>query len=224
MLPSADELRHHVLSQADASALAQLEEDANSEDERLFASYRAKKLAEVRADEARRARAGNDVGGDGVAIREISKGDFVREVSEASERNVEGDGDVEGEDKADDVEDDRFGEEQGRRTTKGKGKAGMGVVCFLYKDSWVASLCSCLPTSSSCSSDATGPTATPASPSANTSTPSSCASRHTRPSQNTSRSAQTSASRAIQTATSRRCCCTARETASGASRRGAAAQ
>jgi hypothetical protein len=78
------------------------EEAINSDDERLFQSYRLKKLDEMKKEEAK---ARSVRSGDG--LRPISRDDFVREVNEASKRDIEGDG------------------EEGR---------GTGIVCFLFKD------------------------------------------------------------------------------------------
>jgi hypothetical protein len=78
------------------------EEAVNSDDERLFQSYRLKKLEEMKHQEkmARSVRAGD-------GLRPISRDDFVKEVNEASKRDIEGD------------------DEEGK---------GTGVVCFLFKD------------------------------------------------------------------------------------------
>ena len=78
------------------------EEAINSDDERLFQSYRLKKLDEMKREEvkARSVRSGD-------GLRPISRDDFVREVNEASKRDIEGD------------------EEEWR---------GTGIVCFLFKD------------------------------------------------------------------------------------------
>ena len=80
-----------------------MEEEANnSDDERLFQSYRLKKLQELKHADAM---ARSVKSGDG--LRPISRDDFVKEVSEASKRDIEGD------------------DEEGK---------GTGVVCFLFKD------------------------------------------------------------------------------------------
>lgn len=84
----------------------------DSDDERMFEAYRMKKLQEMkRADAAERSVA------EGRGLRQIGRDEFVREVSEASAKDIEA-----------------LGEE-------GEGR-GTGVVCFLYKDSWVP-LCVC---------------------------------------------------------------------------------
>jgi hypothetical protein len=81
-----------------------MEEDAiNSDDERLFQSYRMKKLDELRQENEQARKVG---AGDG--LRPIARDDFVREVNEASQRDIPGE------------------ENEGK---------GTGVVCFLYKDS-----------------------------------------------------------------------------------------
>jgi hypothetical protein len=115
--------------------LQQLEEDAvSSDEERLLASYRAKKVAEMKKQQAKVRRAGVECGGDGVSIRDIGRDDFVKEVSEASKRELVDEDDEE--EYREDREDDGLDEGVSERT-KGKNKRGMGVVCFLYKEGYV---------------------------------------------------------------------------------------
>ncbi len=91
----------------------------------------------MKKDEKKKRKAGVDVGGDGISIKDIGKDDFVKEVSEASKMNVEVDDDEDEDEDEGDVlglkeDHDEHGES---KKSKGKGKQGMGVVCFLYKDS-----------------------------------------------------------------------------------------
>lgn len=111
-----------------------MEEEANnSDDERLFQSYRLKKLEDLKREQAK---ARSVAAGDG--LRPISRDDFVKEVNEASERNIPGD-EAELEDEDDE---DEFGGNLGggrgqeKQTRKGR---GTGVVCFLHKDGLPAS-------------------------------------------------------------------------------------
>ncbi|GHJ86878.1 hypothetical protein NliqN6_3280 [Naganishia liquefaciens] len=109
-LPSQAELLHSALESSSATRLGELAEDAlDSDDERMFEEYRMKKLQEMkRADAAERSVA------EGRGLRQIGRDEFVREVSEASAKDIEA-----------------LGED-------GEGR-GTGVVCFLYKDSIPAS-------------------------------------------------------------------------------------
>lgn len=100
-LPDPDELYHAALQTASAEKLQVLEEDAiDSDEERMFASYRAERLRQMKEAEAQH----RSVKGGG-EIREISRDEFVKEVSEGSKQEIEGQ------------------------------ENGTGVVCFLYNDS-----------------------------------------------------------------------------------------
>ncbi|KAJ9114269.1 hypothetical protein QFC22_005721 [Naganishia vaughanmartiniae] len=109
-LPSQAQLLHSALDSSSAQRLGEMAEDAiDSDDERMFEAYRAKKLQEMkRSDAAERSVA------EGRGLRQIGRDEFVREVSEASAKDIEA-----------------LGED-------GEGR-GTGVVCFLYKDSIPAS-------------------------------------------------------------------------------------
>lgn len=105
-LPSQAELLHSALESSSTQRLGEMAEDAlDSDDERMFESYRMKKLQELKKAEA----AERSVA-EGRGLRQIGRDEFVREVSEASAKDIEA-----------------LGEE-------GEGR-GTGVVCFLYKDS-----------------------------------------------------------------------------------------
>ncbi|KAJ9096457.1 hypothetical protein QFC21_005279 [Naganishia friedmannii] len=109
-LPSQAQLLHSALDSSSAQRLGEMAEDAaDSDDERMFEAYRQKKVQEMKKMElAERGVA------EGRGLRQIGRDEFVREVSEASAKDVEA-----------------LGED-------GEGR-GTGVVCFLYKDSIPAS-------------------------------------------------------------------------------------
>ena len=102
---------------ANPSTLALLaEETPDSDEERLFQSYRQQRLKEMREVE-KKGRFGS--------LKPIGRNDWEREVTKGSEEEEEG-----GLDKQEEEREEKegvFGE------TK-KEKVGTGVVCFLYKD------------------------------------------------------------------------------------------
>lgn len=113
-----------VASGADADQLGQLLEGDNldSDDERMFESYRQKRLAEIKSDE-KKGRFGT--------MEPLGREDFVREVTEGSRIKADGSG-PEGEEEvnSDDSEDDEPPSMLQSRKLK-----GTGVVVYLFKDS-----------------------------------------------------------------------------------------
>lgn len=126
--------------------MLQLAEEApDSDEERLFESYRLKRLGEL-SREVKRGRFG--------FVKPIGRGEWAREVTEGSlEEEAAEDGAGAEERKQDeketwrkqegvgalseDEESEGGSEDEGRRKpkmAKGKGKVGTGVVCCLYKD------------------------------------------------------------------------------------------
>ncbi|KAL7423372.1 Proteolipid protein 2 [Cryptotrichosporon argae] len=116
----ADALRA-VASSADAAQLdLLLEADGlDSDDERMFASYRRQRMAEMRAEE-RRGRFGS--------MDPLAREDFVRLVTEGSKEGP--DGVVRNED-----EEEENSEEETSDRVRARRLKGTGVVVFLYKDS-----------------------------------------------------------------------------------------
>lgn len=122
-ISQADAVRA-IASTADAEQLGTLLEGDNldSDDERMFEDYRRRRLAEMQREE-KRGRFGT--------LEPLGRDDFVREVTEASKLNADGEvePDSEPENKDSDDEDERPKMVQARRLK------GTGVVVFLYKDS-----------------------------------------------------------------------------------------
>jgi hypothetical protein len=110
-----------VASTADADTLGTLLEGENldSDDERMFEDYRRRRIAEMRTEE-KRGRFGS--------MEPLAREDFVRQVTEGSKLNAEGQVDPPDEDE--DSEDERKPAMVRARKLK-----GTGVVVFLFKDS-----------------------------------------------------------------------------------------
>ncbi|ORY22584.1 thioredoxin-like protein [Naematelia encephala] len=108
-----------VAQTADASQLSTLLEADNidSDDERMFETYRRQRMAEMRKEE-KLGRFGS--------VLPLGREDFVREVTEGSKEKVEG----ELEDDEEEEDEDDEGIPQKPRRLR-----GTGVVVFLYKDS-----------------------------------------------------------------------------------------
>jgi hypothetical protein len=122
----------------------QLAEEADSDEERLFESYRQKRLAELTREE-KRGRFGS--------VKRIGRGEWAREVTEGSlEEEPAEDGageeerrqdrrEVQKEEENESESEEESDGEGGVKGTAGKGKraggkakVGTGVVCCLYKD------------------------------------------------------------------------------------------
>ena len=101
---------------ANPSTLAHMaEETPDSDEERLFQSYRQQRLKEMRTVE-KKGRFGS--------LKPIGRNDWEREVTKGSMEEEEG---------AADEQDERR-EERDEEEGEAKQKDGTGVVCFLYKD------------------------------------------------------------------------------------------
>ncbi|KAL7412932.1 thioredoxin-like protein [Mrakia frigida] len=119
-LPSDADLLNATLTMANPSTLALLaEETPDSDEERLFQSYRQQRLKEMRQVE-KKGRFGS--------LKPIGRNDWEREVTKGSEEQEEGG--------LDEQDEEREEKEDGVQ----KEKVGTGVVCFLYKDGQPASL------------------------------------------------------------------------------------
>lgn len=114
-----------VAATADTQQLSLLLEGDNidSDDERMFEDYRRKRMAEMRTDE-KKGRFGS--------LEPLAREDFVREVTEGSKLNAEGQPEPEVTLGDDDDEDD-----EGVAAAGSSRLRGTGVVVFLYKDSYV---------------------------------------------------------------------------------------
>lgn len=108
-----------IAATADADQLVTLLEGDNldSDDERMFEEYRQKRLGEMKKEE-KRGRFGS--------MEPLGREDFVKEVTEGSRRNLDGEVEAQGGDDEDDEEEE----------VQDKGRLkGTGVVVFLFKDS-----------------------------------------------------------------------------------------
>lgn len=110
-----------VAATADAQQLSLLLEGdgIDSDDERMFEDYRRKRMAEMRTEE-KRGRFGS--------LEPLAREDFVREVTEGSKLNADGQPEPEDEGLGSEDEDDA------NAATSSRLK-GTGVVVFLFKDS-----------------------------------------------------------------------------------------
>lgn len=122
-LPTDAEILQATLSLADQQTLQTLaDETPDSDEERLFLSYRAKRLAELQTTE-RKARFGR--------VEPVSRDDWAREITEGSKVPEPG------------TEEENVVRESGPEGEVEGGKKGTGVVVFLFKDGYVLLHISC---------------------------------------------------------------------------------
>lgn len=117
---------HALASTANADQLGVLANEANdSDDERMFETYRRQRIAEMGVDR-KKARFGS--------LEPLARDEFVREVTEGSKVSYDENGDVVQEE----IKAKKSGyddEEEDDEEEKATGLKGTGVVVFLYKDS-----------------------------------------------------------------------------------------
>lgn len=132
-LPSDADLLAATLSLADPSTLHRMaEETVDSDEERLFESYRQTRLKEMQVVE-KKARFGRMLPiGRSDWEREVTLGSSVNEKEEEGMNALELGGVMGAESEDEESEDEETGK---AKIKKNKGE-GTGVVCFLYKDGY----------------------------------------------------------------------------------------